>query len=268
LQLTRIDLLFWALALAGHCILLAVLLVRRRARSFPIFTLWIASDIFRSAVLFAVQRMGTTDPHFGSSRPYFYTYWTLAVADAAFQLGVAYELASHVFKPIGAWAPDVRRSFSVLLSVSLALAAGLTWLASPPTHTLRRAVVIRGDLFASALVSELFVAMIALSVTLGLPWRTHVARLAQGLGIFSILGIVLDAQRSYLGSRLSVAAAQVENHAQMSCYLVCVAFWTVMLYQNEPAPRRLPQQLHAELRVLQQRTSMMLHQLRTMGSES
>ena len=51
---------------------------------------------------------------FGSSEDYFYLYWTLALVDAALQLALAYELATHVFQPLGAWAPDVRRSFIVL----------------------------------------------------------------------------------------------------------------------------------------------------------
>jgi len=225
------------------------------------FTTLIATNIFRTVVLFFTLR-------FGSSEGYFYTYWTLAFVDVALQLAVAYELATHVFQPLGAWAPDVRRSFAVLAGVSVAIALGLTWLAAPPTHKLRLAIVIRGEFFSSVVLSELLVAMIALSVTLGLPWRTHVARLAQGFGAYAIFGILTDAAHSYFGSSRGNALYTSLSQVQIVLYLVCLGYWTVTLSRKEPAPRKLPEHLHEELCALQRRAALMLRSLRTLGSTS
>jgi type IV secretory pathway VirB2 component (pilin) len=259
MQLTGLDRLLWAVSLIGNCALLAVLLVRRRAPSFPIFTTLISMNVLRTVVLYFIL-------HHGSFDSYFYTYWTLGIVDVALQFGVAYELARHVFRPLGAWAPDVHGNFLALVAVCLAIACGLTWLASPPTHTLRVAIVLRGTLFSSALMSELFVAMVALSVTMGLPWRTHVARLAQGLGIYSIFTILTEAGHSYFAISRGPDLYKSLSHLRISLYLVCVLYWIVTLAMNEPPPRKLPDRLHEELRVLQGRAALVLHSLRTLRS--
>ena len=60
-------------------------------------------------------------------------------------------------------------------------------------------VVIKGNFFSSVAMSELFVGMIALSVKSGLPWKTHVARISQGLGVYSIVDLVIETGHSYFG---------------------------------------------------------------------
>jgi len=257
LHLTGLDRLLWALSLFGHCALLGVLLLRRRAPSFPAFTTLIAVNILRTITLYLILRFGSPDA-------YFYTYWTLAIVDVALQLAVAYELATHVFQPLGAWAPDLKRSLVAIAGASLLIAAGLTWLATPPATTLRLAIVLRGTFFTSALMGELFVAMIALSVTMGLPWRTHVARLAQGLGVYSIFCILTEAAHSYLGAD----RYKMVSHIRIELYLACLLYWVVTLAIKEPEPRKLPEQLHQELRALQSKAALMLHSLRAMGSTS
>jgi len=74
MQLTGLDLLFWAAGLGAHLMLLCVLLIRRRFRDFPIFTLFILSNIGRTVALFLVQL-------YGNKTSYFYTYWSLAILD-------------------------------------------------------------------------------------------------------------------------------------------------------------------------------------------
>ena len=113
MHLTGLDRLLWALSLLGHCALLGVLLLRRRAPSFPAFTTLITVNILRSIVLYLILRFGRPDT-------YFYTYWTLAIVDVALQLAVAYELATHVFQPLGDWAPDVKRSLGALAEIGRA----------------------------------------------------------------------------------------------------------------------------------------------------
>ena len=259
MNLTRLDLLLWALALAEHCILLAVLVFRRRVQSFPIFSTLITLNIVRSAVLYCTL-------HLGSQTSYFYTYWAFAIADVALQLGVAYEIATHVFQPLGVWAPDVRKSFIAVIVFSLLVAFGLTWLATPPTPTLQSSIVIRGDFFTSVLMGELFVAMIALSVTLGLPWRTHVARLAQGFGLYSIFGIFTDAAHNYFGFGTASDHYKTVSHLEIEFYLAVVVFWIVTFATKEPEPRKLPAELREELRALQRRVAFMLTSLRSIRS--
>ena len=230
MHLTGLDLLFWAASFAGHIVLLSVLCIRHRVRSFPFFTAFIAVDILRTIALYLIR-------HFGTKSTYFYSYWYLAILDFALQLCVVYELASRTFRPRGIWAKDVRRSFIVLGSLSIAMAAALAWLASPPTRLWVQTVIIRGSLFSAALMSELFAGMVALSVTVGLLWKTHVANIAQGLGIYSIINVLLEAAHSYFGLGRDTRAYDNLSHARIAVYLACTLYWIIMLWREAPYSR-------------------------------
>jgi hypothetical protein len=93
-HLTGIDLLFWAASFLGHVSVLSVLLLRCRAREFPVFTTFISANIARTIALFLIQ-------HYGTKSDYFYTYWFLAVLDVMMQLGVACEMTFRIFRPPG-----------------------------------------------------------------------------------------------------------------------------------------------------------------------
>jgi hypothetical protein len=255
-HLTGLDFVLWALTVLEDFVLLAVLWRCKRAVQFPVFTALIAFDVVRSIALYLTFR-------FGTQLSYFYAFWTLAFVDITLQLGIVYEVAGHVFRPLGAWAQDVRRSFLILSGASVLVASALTWLAAPPTPLLRKAIVIRGNFFSSALMGELFVTMVALAVTIGLPWRTQVARLAQGLGVYSIFGVVTEAAHTYIGT--NGTAYMLVSHIRISLYCICMAYWIVAMALPEPVPRRLPEDLRVELRALQGRAATLLQGFRELG---
>ncbi len=249
----RLDFFLWAFGFLEACVLLGVLWRCKRAARFPVFTTLIAFDVVREIALYFTLRLG-------SPQTYFYVFWSLASVDMMLQLGVVAELFGHVFRPLGVWAPDVRRSFALLAGICLVIASGLTWLATPPARFLRSAIVIRGNFFSSALMSELFVAMVALSVTMGLPWKTHVARLAQGFGVYSIFGIVTEGLHSYFGT--SAPAYARVTQVRISLYCLCLAYWIVALARKEPESPKLPPQLRTELLELQRRAATLLQSFR------
>jgi hypothetical protein len=253
MHLTGLDFVFWAVSFWGHITLLLVLVVRRRVALFPFFTTLIASNVLRTIVLYFVLNHGT-------KHDYFYTYWSLAVVDMVLQFCVVYEMASHVFRPLGEWAPDVRKSFVWLICGSIAIASALTYLATPATKILVRAVVIKGNFFSSVLMSEFFVGMIVLSTTVGLPWRTHVARISQGLGVYSILGVLTEAGHSYFGTDSRIFTTL--SHFRIAIYLACLGYWIVMLWQEAPAPKELPEEMRTQLVILQRRVEFDLQKLR------
>jgi hypothetical protein len=245
MHLTGLDLLFWAASFFGHVILLFVLFIRHRARRFPLFTAFIVANVLRTVSLYLIAR-------FGTKATYFYTYWYLAIFDVGLQLCVAYELASGIFRPLGIWAKDVRHSFVWLGSLSVGGAAALAWLASPPTRLWMQSVMIKGNLFSAALMSELFVGMIALSVTVGLPWKTHITRIAQGLGVYSIIDVLVEAAHSYFGLSGGTRAYDALSHARIAVYITCLMYWIIMLWREEKPTRELPEQMHADLLALQE----------------
>jgi hypothetical protein len=251
------DFLFWAAGLLGHIVLLGVILTRHRAKTFPFFSALIAMDIVRTITLYALALHGSK---------YYYrvTYTSLAILDLTLQFCVAYEIASQVFRPTGRWAPDVRKGFIIVVFASVSFAAGLTLLPQPPAKTWLAAILIRGNFFASVLMFELFIGMIALSVTVGLAWKPHAARIAQGLGFYSLISIVTDAGHNIFGveraSKISVELSLI----RMVTYLICVTYWIVMLWLDAPEPRELPAKIRSQLIALHRLVEYDLRKLRAL----
>ncbi len=257
MHLSALDHLFWAAGLAGNIVLLGVLLLRHRARHFPVFTAFIAAAVLRTAVLYLVQRHGGV-------YAYFLAYWSLAIAvDVVLQLAVVFEIASHVFRPLGRWAPDARRGMVWLVAGSLWLAGLLTAVAAPVTPHWQEMLVSKGSFFTSTLMSELFVGMLVLSATVGLPWRTHVARIAHGLGAYSIVDIAIETAHTLYGAGYKTQTDVALYHTRMVLYLACLVYWSVTLWQQAPAPRELPAEMRKHLRNLQARVAYDLYLLRS-----
>jgi hypothetical protein len=258
MHLTGIDLLFWAAGFVANVVLLVVLWVRHRAATFPFFTLLIANNVIGAVVLYFVVLMG-------SKHAYLIAYLSLASLDLILQLCVVYEMASHVFRPLGYWAPDARVRLALIVLASIAIGAGLTWLSAiPPAHTLLRTILIRGDFFSAVLMTELFAGMVALSATIRLPWRTHAARIAQGLGFYSFVCILIEAGHSYLGIDHNIRISADLTYFRMLTYLVCAGYWIVMLWLDAPVPKALPKEMERHLLALQRQVEAYLQRLRTL----
>lgn len=255
MQLTGLDQLLWAAGFGLHLVLLAILILRRRYRQFPLFTALIAANVLRTVVLFFLRARL-------SALTYFYVFWSLGVVDTLLQFAVVYEIAMQVFRPVGAWARDVRGPLIVIGAVCVALAGGLAWLASPPTRFPVQGIVLKGTFFVAVILTELFLGIIVLSVRAGLPWRTHAARIGQGLGLYSLFDIVLEAVHNYYGVPADAGLYTALSHLRMAIYLACVLFWIVTIEREEPAPLRLPFALSNRLSVLRRSTAMTREQMR------
>ncbi len=256
MHLGSIDLLFWAAGLLGHVVLLSVLLRHHRATHFPVFTTLIAANIVRTVVLYLTF-------HRGTAHTYSLVYWSMAILDVILQLSVVYEMAANVFRPLGEWAQDTRRGFLWMICGSIAIATGLSWLAAPVASTWQEILVVKGSFFSSTLMSELFVCMTALSVSVGLPWKTHTARISQGLGIYSIVDILIEAGHTLYGAAYSTHVDEALSQARIAAYLVCLAYWIITLSRNAPAPQPLPDELQLQLFTLQRYVAVNLHIVRS-----
>ncbi|HEY5328588.1 MAG TPA: hypothetical protein VIJ79_01780 [Acidobacteriaceae bacterium] len=256
--MTALDIFFWVAGFLDYSILLVILIAKHRARRFPIFTSMIAFIVCRSIGLYFVHR-------YGSDHAYSYTYWTLAIVDVALQLLVLYEVASKTFCPGGQWAPGIRRTFLWMIAASVAVAASLAWLCEPAKRTLLGTIALRGNFSTSVLIGELFVGMIVLSVTTGLPLRSHVARIVQGLGVPAIVGILIEALQSYFGHSRGADFYQSMSHIQIGINTATQIFLIVTLAREAPEPRALPLQLHRQLLHLNDRSSLALNYLRPRG---
>ena len=255
-HLTGLDLLFWAAGFAENLALLFVLWYRSRVKEFPFFTALVTVVVIKTIALYCVNRYGTKSD-------YAYVYWTLAIVDMTLQLCVVYEVASLVFRPLDVWAEDIRSSFVWLIGLSLLVAFGLTWLGSVPSPTWIQTLTSRGNLFASTLLSELFVAMMALSIEERLPWRTHVAKIAQGLGAYSLISVLIDTGRSYFGVSREQPTFVAISHVRMAAYLGCVTYWIASLWPDELPGRTMTAEIREKMFTLQAQVAYHLDGLRS-----
>lgn len=255
MNLSGFDSFVWVACFCGHIALLLILCLRNRAKSFPVFTAYVAENIVKTVVLYFVFY------HF--PRAYYDSYWSLVLLDETLQLMVVYELAVKVFCPTGVWASDVRKPFFGLVCAGTLVTFLLSWLAHPTASQAIPIFIVRSSFFAAALMSELFVGMMVLSSTAGLPWKTHVARIAQGLGAYSIVCVAKGIIVNYVGLSQHVQLYTELSHLRILTYLACEAYWIVMLWQEAPAPRELPELMRAQIFTLQRQVEYDLMRIRT-----
>lgn len=244
MHFSHIELLLWAAGAASEVVLVAVMAIRRRVKTFPAFTCFIAVTVLKSSVLFLIYLHG-------SRGAYFDTYVAFLILDLTLQLAVVFEMAARVFRPAGVWSREVTRNLISLAILSFALATGLALLAQPHVQTIGKAAIIRFDLFSSVLISTLFVGFVALSVRAGLPWRTHVARISQGWAVYQVLGVIDETARACLGVSPTADFYRVMSEVRFIIYFACLAYWIVTLWQEAPAPRVLDSRMQWQLTALQ-----------------
>lgn len=254
MALSSIDKLFWAVGYAGHIFLLTILLYRRLAKSFPLFTSLIGFNVARTTILLGVK----------SFRPgewYFYTYWPLFAVDIALQFLVVHEIAGSVFRPLGYWAPDIRKRAIAGIVVSIFLASLLTLLPKPDVEVWYQTLILKSSFFASAVECGAFVWIAVLSWEGGFPWNSHVARIALGFVLFASPDMLVEIATTRFGLKDSDAIYQNLIHLRMTAYLVSLLFWNVALWRKVPVSREMSISMSNQLAAINQSVSTRLQML-------
>ncbi|GAC1356867.1 MAG: hypothetical protein NVSMB3_03340 [Acidobacteriaceae bacterium] len=223
MNFTLLDNVLWAAGFAGHAALLCILLICGRWRKFPVFTVLIAFHAAETAILFLLSRMGATNA-------YRVVYWAAAAGSFALQLGLIYEIAATVLRPTGSWVRDARRSFLLWSGVGVLVAFAAAMAVTPAASSALGTWEVRGMLFTSLLTCEVFLAMSAAANRLGLPWRSHVMALGQGLTVWAVMALMSDAAHIALGWNRDFA---VLDYTRMLFYLGALGFWIVSFWMPE-----------------------------------
>lgn len=228
MDLTLLDEALWAASFVCNAALLAVLIYRRRWKSFPTFTTWICYEILLTISLFAIYRLA-------NSHTYAIAYWLGDACDFLLQFAVVLEIARSVLRPTGTWLRDARSQFLIGIAVGLALAAIVVFLVHPSAPNSVRVWAIRGDLFTSLVICEIYLAMMISSNRLGLQWRNHVMGLGQALSFWAVVGFLVDALHSLLGWGFHYG---VLENVRSSAWIFATIVWIFVFWR--PEPERLP----------------------------
>ena len=258
MNLSNLDLLFWAMSFIGQTALLLVLLLRRRFRNLPVFTTLITLNVVRTVALFLIRRHN-------AQSTYFYTFWSLAVFDVGLQFAIVYELSSKVFRPLGEWAPDIRKRLPIWFGASVILTSLLTLIPKPASHFWIQELILKGSFFSAALMSEWIVGMIALSAVAGLTWSSHVAKVANGFTVYSIATLMLETANTWLGLGGSGHTYDELSRIRIAIYLCCVAYWIVALWRNAPPATKMPDHVRQQAAMINQMVKVRVEALRQAG---
>jgi hypothetical protein len=218
-----INHLIFAAGLLEHLLLLAVLFKRKRVARFPWFTLLIIFYVVRSVGLVTALRVsGHPAPLFASM--------IIDLTDVLLQCAVLAELSWNSLQPLGA----IRR-FTVPL---LLVASGIVIVnrLAPPGHTTLRTTLVLMHFLLSVLMVEWAIVLAFLLRPLRLSWRSHVAVISFGFGVYSA---ALLAGGGYFTTGREMRDYVFFSFFRIIIYLLIVLFWSVSLWFAEPGPTTL-----------------------------
>ena len=259
MKLTGLDCFVWAAGFAGHLLLLCLLLSRSTSVRFPMFTALIGFNVVRTALLCYLHSLGIS--------VYFYSYWSLALVDTLLQLTVFVEVALKIFRPSGMFSSDIKKPLLSIAPCSVCVAAFVALLALPPVQDVEQAIVIRGELFSTVMMSQLFVGLLVLSVTSGFAWKTEVGVIAKGLGVFSTLSLSLQGLKAIYGAMHAQQLFKMFSQIQVFLYLACLTYWIVGLSKRATETKPLPNDFKLKLVQINASVASLLCELRlTRGS--
>lgn len=214
----------WAVSVAGHLILLLILL-RRKLRSARVLTGYMAFAPLESLALFLVYR-------YGNRHEYAVAYSLLGVFSYAFQLSIIYELARDVLRPLN----RVLKAKTVVACVGLG-ALGLGMFAVLVSSHLDQRTVMdiwenRVAAFVSLSICSGIVGLFLIMNRFYLSFKRHALVIAQGLFIWHYSLLLEDLVHASVGHRFPRWVTATDYCVEV-VYLAVLGYWIVALAKPE-----------------------------------
>jgi hypothetical protein len=212
--------LIWAAGLFGHVLLLGVLFTRRRVARFPWFTLLIVFYFLRSVGLAATL-------HFSGHPAHRFAILILDITDVLLQCAVLAELTWIALRPLG----GIRRFTLPLLLLGSGVL--IVMRLAPAGYSSLRMDLVLLHFLLSVLMVEWAIVLAFLLRPLRLSWRTHVAALSFGFGVYSAALLV--------GGGYFTVGREMSDYVffsffRISVYLLVLLWWSLTLWLKEPKP--------------------------------
>ncbi|MGB7188598.1 MAG: hypothetical protein WBD10_00545 [Acidobacteriaceae bacterium] len=234
MSVSDLDHLLWLAGDAGQLLLLAILIVRRLHRLFPLFSIYLSWQLVSDLLLFLA--LTGTDGYL--KHHYVPIYYSLNIATYLFELAVLLEIGGHVLRPAKRVLPRGVLYF-LLGAVGLAFVACfflVEWLKPTPLTNLRVFLVADSTSAIMCLIAFLLIA--GFSQVLGLNWKNHVLQLATGLAFYAVVDLLTQIMLSQLPAGPSYASSYyLWSRVGVIGYLCTVSFWCYAFVKKE-APRQ------------------------------
>jgi len=246
----NVEQILWALILAGHLILLIVLMGRNRVSRFP----WFTAGIALSAVSLIANHL--LHGKLTAIAFYWQSYTTLAI-QAIVGIFILVELARRVFSSGKAGLILKARGWIgwTMLTVAISIAAVWAWgpwptmaaLKAQPAQIPLLIVILtgmKGELFVALLTAQITLLLLIFGRRFGYGWRSHPRQIALGLstnalsflavqGISDIIKhtVHLTSREEY--ARVVRLITNLEN-GRSAIWFVVLVWWIIWLWRDEP----------------------------------
>jgi hypothetical protein len=211
--------LIWAAGLLGHVLLLGVLFARKRR--FPWFTLLIVFYFLRSVGLAATL-------HFSGHPAHRFAILIIDLTDVLLQCAVLVELTWMALRPLG----GIRRF--TLPGLLLGSAVLIVMRLAPAGYSSLRMDLVLLHFLLSVFMVEWAIVLAFLLRSLRLSWRSHVAAISFGFGVYSA---ALLAGGGYFTIGREMSDYVFFSFFRISIYLLVLLWWSVTLWLKEPQPK-------------------------------
>ena len=212
--------LIWTAGLLGHVLLLCVLFTRRRVARFPWFTLLIVFYFLRSVGLAATL-------HFSGHPAHRFALLILDITDLLLQCAVLAELTWIALRPLA----GIRRLTLPLLLVGSGVL--IVMRLAPAGYSSLRMDLVLLHFLLSVLMVEWAIFLAFLLRSLRLSWRTPVAALSFGFGVYSATLLVGG---GYFTIGREMSDYIFFSFFRISVYLLVLLWWALTLWLKEPRP--------------------------------
>jgi hypothetical protein len=211
--------LIWTAGFLGHLVLLGVLIVRGRAQRFPFFTLLILFYLLRSlTILLLLGHLAPPGVHLASL--------VFDVTDLLLECAVLTQLVLAGLGPLD-------RLHRILLPLLLVVSAALivTHLV-PVSHYYTRAAPLLLHYYLAVFMLEWSLVLFFLLRSLGLTWRSHVATITFGFGIYAAALLFAG---GYFSNGRELREYIFFSYFRICIYLLVLLWWIVTLWRQDPS---------------------------------
>jgi hypothetical protein len=210
--------IIWAAGLLGHLLLLAALFMRKRVARFPWFTLLIVFYFLRSIGLAVTL-------HFSGHPAHYFATIIIDLTDVLLQCAVMAELTWIALRPLA----GIRRLTLPLLLVASGVL--IVMRLAPAGYSSLRMDLVLVHFLLSVLMVEWAMVFAFLLRPLRLSWRSHVAAISFGFGVYSA---ALLAGGGYFTIGREMSDYVFFSFFRISVYLLVLLWWAVSLWLAEP----------------------------------
>lgn len=229
------QLVLWAAHGVMEAALAGIMVKRKLHRQFPVFFIYILSQIVPFAILFPLYMSGPA--HYDT---YFYVYWVSAAISLAIGFKVIHEIVLAVFKPFHALRDLATILFKwaalVMLLVALVVAASSPASSSPITQA-----VVTAQRCVRVVQCGLILFLLVFSSYLGISWKQHSLGIALGFGGYAT--VELAAFALYAGGQIhSNTVGMLQSFAYTLAILTWIGYAILKAPEREDSARLLTSQ--------------------------